>query len=247
LAKASWVIENFAFRVGAMPYASFMAIYRKVAVAAPFNCHGLQFMTSKTSENQPPVETRAETERRELAKRMFKFAKENIPQITDDEQLPGVPANWDDAQASLFAHAGISKSIRVLASVAAMENYFRLDKHGYLKADAYMSEIATEIKASTDGHRRGKLESRLRAFIEFNHHVPSAIPILRGDAETYRNNTIFAAKKTIQYCQRIVSDWLEILPAENFRQLANVFVELENASLSAQLRFFGLADLILED
>ncbi|MFM2294467.1 MAG: hypothetical protein RLZZ350_880, partial [Verrucomicrobiota bacterium] len=71
--------------------------------------------------------TAGEQARQALAETMLGFASANVPEITDADWLPAKDkVDFENPKISLINHSGVNKTIRVVASVAAVMLYFEL-------------------------------------------------------------------------------------------------------------------------
>lgn len=197
----------------------------------------------KCSEAIRPV-TEKERERAELAETMLRFAAENLPEISDADRLPGTPADWDNARASLLCHTAVSKYVRALASVAALEQAFHLQKFEAMRPGSFMDEILSELKQCVFLDKSELLKTKLELHIRVAKAAPGLRAVLWDEARKYRGNLTCFTKSLIGYCEFIVREWIEFLPAENFQALLNELQQLKAQPLRAQLKWFGLNEFM---
>ncbi len=193
------------------------------------------------------VQTDGEQGRAEMAARMFEFAKANLPGFLDTDHLPGRPVSWDNPKISLLSHPGVNKAVRNLASIAALNCWFRLNQFHSLHPDRLLAELRGARDSYNDATLATQLDARAEMFAKYTELTPAVRAKFLEYAETYRANVVFAASTVLRYCQGIVGEWLEIIPAENFRDLLTELQRLETAPLTVQLRWFGLSEFVMED
>ena len=188
------------------------------------------------------VQTAGERARQALAGGMPAFVHD-IPQITDADLLPVTNAvDWENPKSTLFNHPGVKKTIRIVASVAAVAQKFELEKFDCLYPKKFISEIEAELKQCTDSRAFSKLESRADAFLTFLNTCPATVAELRDYAEIYRCNVDFSVCNLIKFCREIAGEWFEVIPAGSVRELLAELGSLQTASLPDRLAWFGLAD-----
>lgn len=198
--------------------------------------------TASTSSQPVPVQTDGEHARSEMAARMFDFAKANLPKISDTERLPGFPANWDDAKLSLVSQPAVSKAIRVLASLAAQNCWFQLEHFDRIEPQKYLAEINAARDHCGDPMLASRFDTKAESFTKYFESTPAIGAEIREYGKWYHNNVVSAATSVIRYCRLVLGEWLEIIPAENFRELLSELKRLETAGLAAQLLWFGLGE-----
>jgi hypothetical protein len=188
--------------------------------------------------------TAGEAGRRERAASMIAFAKcENVDIFKRDLEA-GQPKDWDDARGSVFHHPGIARAIRVTASVAAQSIFWDADQFDYVFSDKYFAEIREEIARCTDRRMRSKFEAKISSLAIYLKTCPITVEEKRDRSKKLRENTACAIRNLLNFCKVICSEWLTIIPAENFRALLEELERLESAPLAAQLRWFGLSEFV---
>jgi hypothetical protein len=178
-----------------------------------------------------------------MAALLSEFAAENLPAFKDDDLKANAAAvDWESPKASLLRHSGVAKSVRIVASIAAQSQAFELRIYERLYFDRYVAECELEISQTTDPVRRQKLESALSGTRLYHDATPVCRAELHEYAKIRRRNIEFVVNGLLEFCRKIVADWLEFLPAESVRDLQAQLEQLASATLSARLTWFGLAD-----
>lgn len=203
-------------------------------------------MVADQTFNTPAGLSAGENSRREQAKRLFAFAEKQIQRPKDETFLAGTPLDWDDPNGSLLAHPGVQHCIRVVASVAALEAFFRADKFLYLFPDAYISELEAEISTTNDPDRKEALNREIQYCRNANLDAELRT-LAQHHAKMHASNLAHCLKVAFAFCRRVLGDWLEIIPAQAVRELDAKLERLDAMPIPERLKFFGLADLILEE
>lgn len=194
------------------------------------------------------VLTAGEWARLALSKGLIRFAESNLPEFDPGDFLPSaVKVDWENPKASLLNHPGIKKAIRIAASVAAQSQQWELRKHEYLWPENYLAEIHAEMRACTDLRTFNQLEANANAFITVLETCPATIEAFRDYARIHRRNVEYALVSLINFCRRIVGEWLEVIRAESVRELLSEIDRLMSAPLKSQLAYFGLIEFAPQD
>ena len=188
------------------------------------------------------VQTAGELVRQALAVRMQVFI-DDIPQLTDADLLPATNVvDWDNPKSTLLNHPGVKKTIRMVASVAALAQKNEMERFDFLYPQKYISEIEAELKQCKDSRAFSTFEYKAYALIKLIKSCPAIVAELRDRAKIFRGNIDFSLSTLIQFCRHIGGEWVEFIPAGSVRELLSELGRLQAASLTARLAWFGLAD-----
>jgi hypothetical protein len=201
-----------------------------------------------TDSNNVDLETPALSDgylmRSEQAAANLRFAAEQLQEISDDDLLPGSPANWDEPKMSLLAHPAIFKAVRILASVVACENHFHLQQFESMRPASFINELRSEIGDCRDAEQLNVLKLSAQTACDMAEQSAQLRKSLWDEAKVWRAGTVSSVNNVIRFCRFIIGEWLEKIPAENFKSLADELERLESLTLPEKMKWFGLADLI---
>jgi hypothetical protein len=132
-----------------------------------------------------------------------------------------------------------------VATIAAMSQIYELEKYLILNPDYYIAECEAEFATAFFECDKKQLEINIAFARQMPNQLPAIVEEIKGMAKTYRIKTADAVDVLLNFCRKVVNDWLEFIPDKNVKALLAELDSLQRGkNIAAQLKWFGLTDFI---